>query len=102
MSNALSSDPLRLRVAIPADLLHQEVGGETVLLDLRGERYYSLDEVGTRIWALVAEHGHMETVCAHLMAMYEVDEETLRRDLQRFICGLVEAGLVTVAEGSKD
>lgn len=90
--------PWPLRVTIPPDLLHQQVEGETVLLDLRGERYYSLDEVGTRIWALLAEHGHTETVCAHLMAMYEVDEETLRQDVQRFVFGLLDNGLINVAE----
>jgi hypothetical protein len=99
MSNSRSSSAqVSLRVAIPADLLHQEVEGKTVLLDLRGERYYSLDETGTRIWALLAEHGHTDAVCAHLMAMYDVDEEKLREDVNRFILGLVDNGLITVAE----
>jgi len=38
---------------IATEVLSQEVNGETVLLDLTGECYFSLNQVGTRIWQLL-------------------------------------------------
>ena len=32
------------------EAIGQEVRGETVILDLASEEYFSLDEVGTRVW----------------------------------------------------
>ena len=38
------------KIQISPDVLSQEVNGETVLLDLEGESYFGLNEVGTRVW----------------------------------------------------
>jgi len=35
---------------ISDEVICQELGGESVLLDLGSESYLGLDEVGTRIW----------------------------------------------------
>jgi len=99
MPNLRSSfPPPPRRVTIPADILYQNVEGEAVLLDLRGEQYYSLDEVGTRVWALLAEHGDLDIVCSQLLVRYDVDEATLRRDLRLFVLELVEKGLVDIVK----
>ena len=41
------------RFSISDEVLSQEVNGETLLLDLEGESYFGLNEVGTRIWQLL-------------------------------------------------
>jgi hypothetical protein len=41
---------LQDRFSISSEVLSQEVNGETVLLDLEGESYFGLSEVGTHIW----------------------------------------------------
>jgi hypothetical protein len=90
------STSLPTRVAIPPAVLFQELEGECVLLNLDTERYYSLDDVGTRMWQLLAEHGDVATVVEQLLAEYDVDEATLRQDLVDLIGKLSEAGLVTI------
>ena len=35
---------------ISPDVMVRQVGGESVLLDLKTERYLGLDEVATRMW----------------------------------------------------
>ena len=42
--------PATTRVRAAPDTLMQELEGESVLLSLASERYFGLDEVGTRIW----------------------------------------------------
>ena len=62
------STSLPARVAIPPDVLFQELEGECVLLNLDTGRYYSLDDVGTRMRQLLAEHGNVATMAEQLLA----------------------------------
>lgn len=86
------------KVILSPEVLFRELDGEAVMLDLETERYYGLDEVGTRIWELFAEHGETEVVIAQMLAEYEVEEEQLRRDLAQLLSELAEAGLVQFEE----
>ena len=87
---------LPTRIMLSPEVFFQELEGEAVLLDLHNEYYYSLDDVGTRMWQLLVEHREVATVVERLLAEYDVDEATLRRDLAQLIAALADAGLVTV------
>ena len=87
---------LPTRITLSPEVFFQELEGEAILLDLHNEYYYSLDDVGTRMWQLLVEHGDVATVVERLLAEYDVDEATLRRDLAQLIAALADAGLVTV------
>ena len=76
------------------DVLFQEIEGELVLLDLGQERYFSLDDVGTRFWQLLTEHGEVDVVITAMLAEFDVDEPTLRHDVGRLLGELRERGLV--------
>ena len=45
---------------MPAHVVVQEVEGESVLLNLDSERYFGLDETGTRMWVVLAESASIE------------------------------------------
>jgi hypothetical protein len=86
---------------VPAPhVFHQEVEGETVLLDSEKELYYALDAVGTRVWQLLVEEREMEAVTALMLAEFEVDEATLRADLHDLLERLRAAGLVVARNRS--
>ena len=80
------------------DVLFRELEGEGVLLDLETERYYTLDDIGARMWYLLHEHEEVEAVVARLLDEYDVDEATLRQDLAELITRLSEAGLVVAQQ----
>jgi hypothetical protein len=80
------------------DVLTQEVGGETVLLDLNSECYFGLDELGTRIWQLIQEFGDLQKVYDSMLDEYDVDGKQLEKDLDRIVDKLAEAGLICVSE----
>jgi hypothetical protein len=84
------------RVEVSPGVVFREVGGEAVLLDLRSHRYYSLDPVGTRMWALLVELGSTAAVAERLVGEFEVDAETLDRDLRALVEKLAAEGLLTV------
>ena len=83
-------------IAISQDVLTQEVSGETVLLDLKGESYFGLDEVGTRIWQLLQEHGSVQKAYETLLVEYDVEAGQLQSDMEDIISKLEVAGLITV------
>ena len=85
-------------VSCSPDVLFRELEGEGVLLDLETERYYTLDDIGARMWHLLHEHEEVEAVVERLLDEYDVDETTLRQDLAELITRLSKAGLVVAQQ----
>lgn len=83
-------------VAVSSEVLFQELGDETVLLDLEKEVYYGLDGVGARLWLLLSENDDPAAAVARLATEFDVDEARLHEDIAKLIGELQEAGLVTV------
>ena len=77
------------------DVLFQDLEGEAVLLHITTERYYGLDQVGVRFWHLLQTHGAIEPVVQQALTEFEVDEATLRQDLDVFLSEFEAAGLIT-------
>lgn len=70
-----------------------------VLLDPRGGQYYSLNDVGGRIWELLERPRTIEAVRARLAEEYDVVADVLLADVRRAIDELQALGIVTpVAE----
>jgi hypothetical protein len=67
-----------------------------VILNLDNEQYYSLDEVGVRIWELLGEYKELTEVIKQVQAEYDVEEHVLRRDIAKFLHDLQEATLISV------
>lgn len=81
-------------IRVPEDVLFHEVGGEAVILNVATGKYYGLDEVGTRMWCLLSEHGSLEPVVQSLLGEYDVGQERLQSDLLKLLDDLSEHGLV--------
>lgn len=77
-----------------SEVLVQEVGGEAVLLDLASERYFGLDEVGTRIWQLLADDPALARVHATLCSEFQAEPARIQADLLELVSQLSAAGLV--------
>jgi hypothetical protein len=87
-----------MKIEISEDVLFQEVGGETVLLDLDSEQYFGLDAVGTRIWQLLGEGAGAEAVVEALLEEFEVERATLAADVSTLLDQLAEAGLIRLTD----
>lgn len=89
------------RVFIEPEILYQEIGDEVVVLNLRNEHYYGLDEVGARAWQLLTrpeQGGNVASVVAQLLNEFEVEKDVLQQDLANLFYQLKEAGLITLSE----
>jgi Coenzyme PQQ synthesis protein D (PqqD) len=86
------------RVEICEDVIYQPLQNEVVLLNMTSQQYFGLNDVGTDMWKLLIEHRDVETVLECLCEEYSADKETLRRDLDTLIQGLLAEGLLKAAE----
>ena len=86
------------RLSISNDVLSQEVNGETVLLDLEGESYFALNEVGTHIWQLLQSGYPVARILDTLSGEYEVSRKQLENDVGDLLKKLFDAGLVSQAD----
>jgi len=91
--NALSFDK---RVIATSDTLINQVGDESVLLNLGNEKYYGLDEVGTSMWNALTTSDTIQQAYEALLDEYDVDGEVLRRDLVGMIENLSANGLIEI------
>jgi hypothetical protein len=86
-------------VAIDNDnVVFRELEGEAVILNLETGTYFGLNEVGTRIWALIQEHRSLGRVFEAMRAEYGVSPDVLKSDLLRLVEELQAKGLVSVSQ----
>ncbi len=84
------------KITISGEVLAQELAGETVLLDLASESYFGLDAVGTRVWQLLNDGKGQDEVVDTLLGEYEVERQTLEKDVADLLGRLSEAGLISI------
>lgn len=62
-----------------------ESNGEIVVLDLKAERFFGLNETGSRLWQELARGQSLEAAQQTLQSEFEVDAQTLHNDTQCLI-----------------
>jgi len=85
------------RVNATPDTLINQVGGESVLLNLGSEKYYGLDEIGTSMWQALTTSESIQQAYDTLLGEYDVDGEVLRNDMSELIEKLSANGLVEIS-----
>jgi pyrroloquinoline quinone biosynthesis protein D len=70
---------------------------ELVLLDPEDGSYYTLDEVGARVWELADGTRTAEQIAAALAEEFDAPLETIQADLLELLGELTESGLMTDA-----
>jgi coenzyme PQQ synthesis protein D (PqqD) len=85
---------LRHSITVAPDIVFREVDGEAVILNLETGFYFGLDQVGTRIWQLIQEHGSLQKVFETMCDEFDVGSDALERDLLGLMDELCVKGLV--------
>ena len=96
MTNPTSTISFADRVRVPDDVLISNLQEESVILNLNSERYFGLDNVGTRMLTVLSISNSIEAAYELLLTEYDVDPHLLRRDLMSLIENLVEQGLLAI------
>ncbi len=85
-------DEVRLRGS--EDVLVRALDGEAVLLDLGSGTYFGLNEVGARVWELLAEGSTVGAIRQALLAEFDVEEQVLEADVGALLAELEKRKLV--------
>ena len=91
----MAPDPTRMRLAVPDHVITRVVGGSTVILDVHSGRSFTLDEVGSRVWALLESTGTVRDTIERLSVEFDSDTGQLERDVIQLLDELVGASLLT-------
>ena len=82
------------RVAVPDGVLISHLQEESVILNLESERYFGLDDVGTRFLTVLTTSESIDAAYETLRQEYDVDPQALRDDLRELVEKLVDQGLL--------
>lgn len=75
-------------------VLSRVLDGEAVLLDLGGGQYYGLDPVGTEVWRGLEGGATPSELVRRVVAAYDVDPDTARRDIEALLSELLARKLI--------
>jgi hypothetical protein len=82
------------RAHVPSHVLVRFMDNEAVLLNVASEKYFGLDETGTRMWQLATSAPNIDAAYQELLGEYDVAPELLHAHLQELLLMLVENGLL--------
>ena len=72
----------------------REIDGEVVVLDVERSHYLNLNATGCVLWLLLAEGATKRQLVDKLIEEFDVDEPTARDDVEAFVSGCRENGLL--------
>ena len=75
-------------------ILYSAVDGEVTMMSVESGKYYSLKDVGARIWALLERPMSSEQVCNQLMAEYRVDRDRCEGDVMLVMRQMASEGIL--------
>ena len=84
------------RAVVPGHVLVRFLDNESVLLNLETERYFGLDNTGTRMWQVITAAPNIDVGLQLLTEEFDVAPEILRANLMDLLSRLVENGLLAV------
>jgi len=77
-----------------ADVIWRRMGDESVLLNVRSEDYFTLNEVGTRIWELIDGETPPTRIVRTIAEEYEAPADEIEADVASLLEELREQGLL--------
>ncbi|MFH1904698.1 MAG: PqqD family protein [bacterium] len=76
----------------------RDLDGEAVILDLKTDTYFSLDEIGTQIWNRMIEKSEIKDIVSLITREYDVPAKEAERDAKELISSLKKTGLILEVE----
>ncbi len=88
----MTEEPIRIDTE---NVLAREVEGETVILDMRSQRYVGGNRSVTVLWPLLEQGASRERLADRLVEEFGVERERAMADVAAFIAQLTDLGLVS-------
>lgn len=92
----MSEQILPKKIKISENVLFQEIDNEYVLLNMRTELYFGLNDIGAKVWQIISQEGTTDTLIEKIMADYEVSADTLKADISELLNELSNEQLISI------
>ena len=92
MPFSLSND----RYVAPAGVVSRDVAGTTVLLNIDRGEYFTLDEIGSRVWRVLTSGVSIVEAHHQLLGEYEIEPAQLEDELRALADQLEQRGLIEI------
>lgn len=83
------------------EVVAKVMDGEAVIINLANGMYYSLDNVGGLVWALIEDGCRMDEIAAAIAARYEVASAQALEDVLQLAAHLLREELVAIDEAKE-
>jgi hypothetical protein len=93
----VTSNSAAVRFSVARDVQFRRFHEEIVVLDLARGDYFSLDEVGARVWDGLSAGQDVHEIAAALAAEYDTDVARIEEDVEAFTHELIRRELISEA-----
>ena len=89
-------------ISIPEHVLFRQLDGEAVLLDLKSQEYFGLNEIGTRVWTALQQGEELSALVEEIVRSYDAQAEQIRVDIDQLIKELQSANLIVLNDDAPE
>lgn len=80
---------------VPSDnIAWREVNQEIIILNMKSGEYFTLNDVGQKVWLFIINGSCVADIKKNLISEFDVSEEHAESDIESFIQGLIEEGVL--------
>jgi hypothetical protein len=87
-------------VVATKDQVSCPLGDDIVILDVKAGLYFSLDNVGARVWQLIQEPTSVADLGNAILETFEVSPEVCERDLLALLRDLASRNLIEIRDAA--
>jgi hypothetical protein len=82
------------RYRVSSDTVHNTLGDQGVLVNVRTNEIYELNQTGARFWQLLSAGHDLTRIRQLMLEEFEVDETVLDQEIKALLASLENAGLI--------
>lgn len=97
--NSIPSEHTRYKIN-SAQIIHEIIDGEAIIIHLGKGYYYSLDKTGTTIWNLIAQETSWKQLVQNLSEQFSCEPPSVEETITEFIRELREEELILSQESA--
>jgi hypothetical protein len=94
--NPVTEIPPTATVVRSSDQVSGDLDGRVVLLSIENGEYYNMNEVGSRIWALLEKPMTVTGLIDRLLTEFDVERATCEQEVAAFLEQLQKSNLLKV------
>ncbi|MEM8749190.1 MAG: PqqD family protein [Pseudomonadota bacterium] len=80
--------------SIPKEVRLQQLEDQAVILNLKSGIYFGLNPIGVEVWRAIESGAPLPALCLRLTDEYDVEEATLKSDVEALLQDLLANGLI--------